>query len=145
MFARKGRAKLGRDLVIIEPFDRGDPRAIAGDRIGDAGTRRHVVEQQRARAAHAVLAAEMGAGQIETVAQEIGEMGARLDRSLDGARVDDERDRGHADASLIARRSTATWMCRSAAFAMPAFDQHCIGRPRIELLLEVARNSPAEQ
>ena len=84
MLAGKGRAKLGRDLVVIEAFDGGDAGAVAGHGIGDAGARRHAVEQQRAGAANAVLAAEMGAGQIEVVAQEIGEMGARLDGGLDG-------------------------------------------------------------
>jgi len=43
--------------------------------------------------------AEMGAGQIETVAQKISEMGARLNGGLDGARVHGERDHGHVEAS----------------------------------------------
>jgi len=54
------------------------------------------------------------------VAQEVSEMGARLHGGFHGARVDGERDHGHAEASSIARRSTATWMCRSAASATPA-------------------------
>src|ERR1700676_4344066 len=69
-----------------------------------------------------MLAPEMGSSQVEIVPQEVGQMGAGLHRSLDRARVHGESDRGHADAaSVIARRNTVTWMCRSAAFATPAF------------------------
>src|SRR5712672_1469019 len=78
MLAGKGGAKLNGDFVIIQPLDRGYASSIAGDGVSDAGARRHVVEQQRACPAYAMLAAEMGAGQIETVAQKISEMGARL-------------------------------------------------------------------
>src|SRR5258706_1851346 len=117
MLAGKGGAKLNGDFIIIQSFDGGDARSVAGDGVGDAGTRRHVVEQQRACPAHAVLAAEMGAGQIKTVAQEISEMGARLRRGLDRARVHGKRDPGHVEASAIARRSTTSSMCRSTALA----------------------------
>jgi len=108
VLAGKGGAKLDGDFIIIQPFDRGHARSVAGDGVGDAGARRHVVEQQRACPAYAVLAAEMGAGQIETVAQKISEMGGAARRRLDGARVHGERDHGHVEASTIARRSTAT-------------------------------------
>ena len=42
-------------------------------RQGDARARRHAVHQQRAGSADAVLAADMRAGEIEAVAQEVGE------------------------------------------------------------------------
>ncbi len=108
MLAPEGRAKFCGDFIIIEAFDRGHPRSIAGDGVNDAGTSRHIVEQQRACSAHPVLAAKMGAGQIEAVTQKIGEMGARFCRRIDSAPVHDKRDHGHAEASLIARRSTVT-------------------------------------
>ena len=68
------------NLVLVEAFDRGDLCPFAGNGIGDARARRHAVEQHRAGAADAVFAAEMRAGQIELVADEIGEIGARLRR-----------------------------------------------------------------
>ena len=48
--------------------------AVAADGIGDAGARRRAVDLDGARAAHAVLAAEMRAGQRQVLAQEVGEL-----------------------------------------------------------------------
>src|ERR1700742_3049254 len=107
MLAAEGIAQFGCDLVMIETFDRGDPCAVAGRRKGDAGARRHAVDQQRAGAAHAVFT---------------GQMRAWIDRLVDRAAVDGEADRGHAVASSMARRRIATWICRSVASATPAFD-----------------------
>ena len=46
---------------------------------GQAAARGAPVDQHRAGAADAVLAAEMGSGQLELLAQEIGQMLPRLD------------------------------------------------------------------
>ena len=46
------------------------------------------IEQDRAGAAHAVLAADMGAGQPQFVAQEIAEQQPRFDTALIGGAVD---------------------------------------------------------
>ena len=48
------------------------------------------VEPDRAGAAHAVLAADMGAGQTELVADEVGEMRARRHARRDRLAVDRE-------------------------------------------------------
>ena len=80
MLAGEGRAKLRRNAVLIEAFDRGDLSPFAGHRIGDARARRNAVEQHRACAADAVFAAEMRTGQVEFFADEIREIGARLRR-----------------------------------------------------------------
>src|SRR4029077_4879782 len=119
---RKGRAKLVRDLVVVQAFDRGDTRSVAGAGVGDTGADRHIIEQEGARAAYAMLAAEMSAGQVEGIAQEIRKMGPRLDRCADCASVDRDQDldRVHAADSLIARRSSVVPMCRSVAFVTPA-------------------------
>ena len=108
MLASEGGAERDGDFVVVEAFDGGHPGAVASDGIGDACACRHVVQQHGAGAADAVFAAEMGTGQMQSIAQEIGEVGARLDHRLDGARIDDQRNRGHARASATARRSTAT-------------------------------------
>ena len=108
MLAGEGRAKLRRNAVLIEAFDRGDLSPFAGHRIGDARARRHAVEQHRACAADAVFAAEMRTGQIEFFADEIREVGARLGQGLHRALVHGECDHVHAAASRTARFSTFT-------------------------------------
>ena len=62
---------------------------------------RLAVEQHGAGAAHAVLAADVGAGQAELVAQEVAEQEARLD--LGGMRGAVDRD---GDANAIRHRAT---------------------------------------
>ena len=58
---------------VGEPLDGGDLLAVDGDREHQAGAHRPAVEQHRAGAAHAVLAADVGAGQPEVVAERVGE------------------------------------------------------------------------
>ena len=86
--------------------------------------------QQRAGAANAVFAAEMRAGQIELIAQEIREVRARVDRLVDRTAVDGETDRGHAAASAIARRRMVTWICRSAGVRDACLRQKRVSRAR---------------
>ena len=79
------------------------PSSLHGEH--QAGAHAVAVDQHRAGAAHAVLAADMRAGEPERVAQEIGEQQARLDRSLVGRAVDRHLDRArlaHALASVRA-------------------------------------------
>ena len=62
------------------------------NRQHQARARRAAVEQDRAGSAHAVLAAEMGAGQAELVAHEIGQRPAHLYLLLVALAVDRQRD-----------------------------------------------------
>ncbi len=57
------------------------PRNLRRER--EAAARRAAIDQHRAGAADAVLAAEMRAGQFQLLAQEVGEMLARLDAPLE--------------------------------------------------------------
>src|SRR5207247_10365520 len=59
----EGSAQLGHYRVVGEAFDSAHFGAVAADREGDALARRHAVDLERARAADAVLAAEVGARQ----------------------------------------------------------------------------------
>src|SRR5205085_1323834 len=121
----KGLAQLGAEL-IVESLDRGDRGARAGERVGDAGAGRGAVDQHRAGAANAVLAAEMRAGEVQRVAQEVAEMRPRLDLGGNGPSVDGERNRAHGPtASSTARLSATTWIWRSIGSFMPA---SCIRR-----------------
>ena len=68
-----------------------DRRQLAPVRLHgehQAGTGSLSVHQHRAGAAYAVLAAEMGAGEPELVAQEIGERDPRFDTALVRLAVD---------------------------------------------------------
>src|SRR5207237_10637015 len=77
-------------------------------------------DDHRAGPAHAVLAAEVGAGQLEIVAQEVGQRLAHLDGPLVGPAVDD-----HADGALLhgaARaRETARPRARRVSTAATCF------------------------
>ena len=61
-----------------QAFHRVDPAAIALHGQGEAGARGDAVDAHGAGAAHAVLAADVGAGRAEFLAQEITEQQARL-------------------------------------------------------------------
>src|SRR5205085_1394871 len=79
-------------VPLGEPFDRADLRAFGLHCEHQAGAHWASVQQHGAGAAHAVLAAEMRAGQATILAQRVGQAAPRFD--LDRARlaVDGERD-----------------------------------------------------
>src|SRR5581483_7566087 len=115
----EGGAKPRGNRILVEPLDGADLAPLAGERQGDAGARRRIVDQQGAGAADAVLAADMRAGQELLLAQEIGEAGARLDHRADRGAVDREAKRLHAAASASARRSATRWTPRSIGSSAP--------------------------
>ena len=82
-------------------------RAFAQHRIGDARPRWFAVDQQRARTACALLAAKVGAGQADLLAQQIGQMRARLHRLADLRTVYGEGDRRHWAVAWTAARVRA--------------------------------------
>ena len=61
-----------------QPFDGLYCRAIGLHREQQTRAHRLAIQQNRARAAHAMLTADMGAGETEIVAQEIRQEFARL-------------------------------------------------------------------
>ena len=87
--------------VVSEPFDRRDFSITRLD--GQDETRPHgfAVEQHRAGAAHAVLAAEMRAREAELLAEELGERAARLDGRAARRTVHDDVD-GHPIGHVLA-------------------------------------------
>src|SRR6266700_1116782 len=120
VLARKRRTQLPYDVVVGETFDRRDARTLARNCIDDARTRGLAVDQDRASAAHAVLAAEVRPSQVLLLAQKIGEVGPRLDRSSHASAIDGERKRLHdANAWRKARRSAAMWICCLTASCTP--------------------------
>ena len=87
--------------------------AFAAHRELDAGARRHAVDLDGAGAANAMLAAQVGAGEALVFAQEIRQMGARLDFRGDRLAVDDEVKGVHAVASAMARRNATACIWNS--------------------------------
>ena len=66
--------------------------AVGLHREHQAGADRRAIEQDRAGAAHAVLAADMGAGEQQFVAQEIAQQHPGFDAALIRRAVDGELD-----------------------------------------------------
>src|SRR5262249_18760309 len=81
-----------RGVRAGEPLDRLDTTAVRLDRQHETASDRLPVEQHGARPAHAVLAAHVGAGEIEIVAEDLREGGARLGLPLARAAVHRDAD-----------------------------------------------------
>ena len=95
-------------MIVLQPLQRRDLGAVGRDRERDAGPRRRAVDHDGACAADAVLAPDMRAGQELVLAQEIGEVQARLDLGLHPAPIDGERQRLHEAHACFAARLSAT-------------------------------------
>ena len=68
-----------QSAVRGKPLDGGDGRAVHGDRERRAGLHRLAVEMHDAGAALRGVAADMGAGQPQVLAQELHQQRARVD------------------------------------------------------------------
>ncbi len=100
--------------------------------MSDTGACRRAVDLHGAGAAHAVLAADVGAGQHQVPAQQVHELLARLSQHLPRLAVHDERDRNLAHGRPI--RSTAPAQRRFSQGATPwgevgntSDDARCLG------------------
>src|SRR5215470_19535387 len=98
-----------------EPLDSLDTMAVRLDRQHETASDRLLVEQHGARPAHAVLAAHVGAGEIEIVAEELRERGARLCLPL--ARSAVHRDADALLHAVLRQRARAAVKVRSARTA----------------------------
>ena len=107
VLAGEGRTQLARHLIVIQSLDRRDLGALTGDRVGDAGAGRRAVDQECAGAAHAVLATQVRSGEELALAQEVGEMGARLGGSGNHPAIHCETDGPHGRPARWTARSRA--------------------------------------
>src|SRR5262249_27187066 len=106
-------------LTVGEAFDRLDVTAVHLDGEEQTRPQRGASEDDRARATHAVLAAEMRSGQLQIVAEEVGERLPRFHGPLVHSSVDGDanrpldhrpspRARSAARASALRVRTPAT-------------------------------------
>ena len=84
-----------------QPLDRRHLAAGGLDRQHQARAHRPAVDDDRARTADPVLAAKVGAGEIEVVAQEVRQCLARLRRARARRTVDRQGDIHHQSLPLI--------------------------------------------
>src|ERR1700709_2030475 len=68
MLTCKRLAQGGHHRVVAKALDGADPRTVATAGVSEAGARRHAVDLDSAGAAHAMLAADMRAGQQQAAA-----------------------------------------------------------------------------
>ena len=110
MMLVKGLAQHGHHPIIGEAFDGPDVALVAGD--GECQARAHgfAVDQDRACPADAVLAAEMRAGQVSTLAQKVGEREPRRHVVDHGLAVHAHAYPGHVSTCPSARDAIAS--CR---------------------------------
>ena len=95
MLAEGGLQRAQR-VVVRETLDGDDAAAFGLHRQHQTGADRSPVDNDRARAADAVLAAEMRAGEPQFLPQAIGEMHPRLDIDRHGLAVEPELHPHHA-------------------------------------------------
>src|SRR5207253_10089088 len=84
---------IGDPAGLRKPLDRLDRTAIHLHGERQAGTNDLAANTHRARAADAMLAADMGASQLQMLAQKIREIEPRQHLRLDAFTIDREQDR----------------------------------------------------
>jgi hypothetical protein len=100
----EGGLQRGQGVVGRETLDGHDGAALGLHRQHQARADRFPIDNDRAGAAHAVLAAEMGSGLPQLVAQTIGQMHAGLDIDQGGLAVEPEIHLHHAPRFCAAAR-----------------------------------------
>src|SRR5262249_44261066 len=111
--------QIGDLAGVGDALDGLDPRAVALHRKHQAAAHDHAVDAQRAGAAHAMLAADMAAGEAEGLAQEIDNALPRIDTLAHRLAVD-------GDLALLNARAHA----RGAMSSSPAPRASPRARPR---------------
>ena len=100
----EGGLQRAQRFLARQHLEGDDAGTFSLHRQHQTGADRGAVDDDRARAARAMLAAQMGSGQAEHVAQAIGEVEPRLDVDRDGITVDPETHPHHAPPFWAAAR-----------------------------------------
>ena len=121
-----------RAVGVGQPLDRGDLAVDGRDREHQARPHRPAVDQHRARAADAVLAADVGAGQAQVVAQRVGEQAT-------GGYGDVVRDAVDLQADLVERLAHADHLPRGAhdPLRQHPHELRAVGRGRMDVVAGV--------
>ena len=106
----EGLLQIRQLLAVGEPFHGAYLGAVGLNAEDQAGAHRSVVQDHRAGAADAVLAAQVGAGVAQVVAEHIGQGPAGLDDQVVIAAVNPQRDRVHI-FQATSRRLRAALIC----------------------------------
>ena len=119
-------------LAVGEPFDRLDARAVGLDGEQHAALDERAVDDHGARAAVARVAADVAAGQVEVVADEMDQQLARFHLALVRRAVDGDRDRA-------GRRDRACFQLASAPRVVRGLGDRAHGEHRGEMPAVVGR------
>ena len=106
--------------VLRQSFNRLDPRSVGLDREHHAALHQHTVHEYRAGTAVSRVAADVTAGEIEIVADEMDQEAPGIDLALEALPVDVDRDRLARDGvhqlplrACATARTESTWArCR---------------------------------
>ncbi len=96
MMLAEGGLQRRQGIIGRKTLDGNDRAAFGLNRQHQARADRLPLDDDGARAAHAMLAAEMGSGLPQHIAQAIGQVHARLDIDRDGVTVKQEIHPHHA-------------------------------------------------
>src|SRR5438094_9257532 len=135
--------------AVLQPLDRRDVVSIHLDGEHQAGAHRLAVQQHRTGAAHAVLASNVGAGETQLVAQEVGEEQPRLHRALVAHAVDRDDQRHsqgpqrYALAGSAARRQNSIMKRREALAKLTGRERYVDDLPLDDFLWGMTVRSPA--
>src|SRR5437660_4666394 len=115
----EGALEHGKLIARREPLDRADRLADGLHGKHEARAHRRAIDQHRARAAHAVLAADVGAGETAVLTDRIGERAPGLDTDRVVAAVDGEHEVAHAaHGRFSTARSAARMRCGVAGISL---------------------------
>ena len=107
---------------VGQAFDGADFFAVRLDRKHQTGAHRRAVDQHRAGAAHAMLAADMGAGLAAIFADGVDQRAARFDANAVRSPVDRQRDFASLAHAIVflAWRNAARMRCGVAGISLMA-------------------------
>src|SRR5712692_4325368 len=136
MLAKRLLHRMQRRAVSGKAFDGLDLVPVSHDRERGAGFDRLAVEMHDAGAALRGVAADMGAGQPQILAQELHQQGGGGDIGIDGIAVHDQGNLGHSalsSSALLHCTAAQSWKSLQAIiWAIPAMSNISWGIARYD-------------
>src|SRR5262249_13801543 len=142
----EGGLQIGDLAQVRYTLDGLDTRAIALHREHEAAAHDHAIDAHRAGAAHAVLAADMAAGEAQVLAQEIDQGRARIDALAHLLPVDSDGDvmkaLAHDRPSISSPATRLSNTCASCRFTAPVACTSSGGSTSVATALAAPTTSP---